>query len=242
MSGTGSRRRRAVSQEEKSQRRDEIMAAAKEVFAHKGFHAATIADIAKQAGLAYGLIYWYFDSKDELFHALMAAEEEALRAHITAALATASGSLDSDARTGGEAQLRAFLQAAAQATFEFFEAETTTVRLLFGDAYVVGDRFEKHLGGIYDRFIGDIETFVVAAQERGEVVSAPPRMIAYTLAALMGQFAHRRLTTDDDATAAQVADFVVSLLLDGLRPRSAPAESMASVNSCVVHTRPAGLP
>jgi AcrR family transcriptional regulator len=65
------RRRRAVSAEDKSQRRDEIMAAAKEVFARKGFHDTTIADIAKQAGLAYGSIYWYFDSKDELFHALM---------------------------------------------------------------------------------------------------------------------------------------------------------------------------
>jgi AcrR family transcriptional regulator len=37
------------------------------VFARKGFHATTIADIAKQAGLAYGSIYWYFDSEEELF-------------------------------------------------------------------------------------------------------------------------------------------------------------------------------
>ena len=57
MSST-TRRRRAVSAEDKSQRRDEIMAAAKEVFARKGFHDTTIADIAKRAGLAYGSIYW----------------------------------------------------------------------------------------------------------------------------------------------------------------------------------------
>ena len=67
------------------------MAAAKEVFARKGFHATTIADIAKQAGLAYGSVYWYFDSKDELFHALMAAEESALRTHVAAALAASGG-------------------------------------------------------------------------------------------------------------------------------------------------------
>ena len=84
---SSTRRRRAVSDEEKLQRRDEIMAAAKTVFARKGFHATTISDIAKQAGLAYGLIYWYFDSKDELFHALMAVEEGALRSHVAAALA-----------------------------------------------------------------------------------------------------------------------------------------------------------
>ena len=192
------------------------MAAAKEVFARKGFHATTIADIAKQAGLAYGSIYWYFDSKDKLFHALMAVEEGALRAHVAAAL-TAPGA--SAGYALGEAPFRAFLKSSVQATFEFFEADKATVKLLFRDAYTLGDRFEKHLGGIYERFIDDIETFVVASQERGEVVAAPSRMVAYTLAALVGQLAHRRLSTDDDVTAAQVADFVVALVLDGLRPR-----------------------
>ena len=188
------------------------MAAAKEVFARKGFHAMTIADIAKQAGLAYGSIYWYFDSKDDLFHALMAAEEHALRAHVAVALGALGVRPDS-----GEAPFRA----AVRATLEFFEADKATVKLLFRDAYALGDRFEKHLGGIYERFIDDVEAFIVAAQQRGQVISAPSRMVAYTLAALVGQLAHRRLSTDDDVTAAQVADFVVALVLDGLRPRDA---------------------
>jgi len=214
---TSTRRRRAVSDEDKSARRGEIMAAAKEVFARKGFHETTIADIAKEAGLAYGSVYWYFDSKDELFHALMAVEESALRNHVTAALAHLS-KVGPPAESAGE---EAPLRTAVQATLEFFEADKATVKLLFRDAYALGDRFEKHLGGIYERFIDDIETFIVAAQERGQVVAAPARMVAYTLAALVGQLAHRRLNTDDDVTAAQVADFVVALVLDGLRPRGA---------------------
>jgi AcrR family transcriptional regulator len=204
---TTTRRRRAVSAEDKSRRRDEIMGAAKEVFARKGFHDTTIADVAKRAGLAYGSIYWYFDSKDELFHALMAVEEGALRSHIAAAVGAFQGSDGAPFRT------------AVQATFEFFEADKATVKLLFRDAYALGDRFEKHLGGIYERFIDDIESVIVVAQQRGEVVAAPPRMVAYTLAALIGQLAHRRLSTDDGVTAAEVADFVVTLAFNGLRPR-----------------------
>ncbi|OBF47891.1 TetR family transcriptional regulator [Mycobacterium sp. 852002-50816_SCH5313054-b] len=211
---SATRRRRAVSDEDKSQRRDQIMAAAKEVFARKGFHATTIADIAKRAGLAYGSVYWYFDSKDELFHALMAAEEGTLRDHVVSALA-AAGVPAADA--GHEEPLRV----AVRATLEFFESDKATVQLLLRDPYAMGERFEKHLGGIYERFIDDIETFIVAAQARGEVVAAPPRMVAYALAALVGQLAHRRLRTDDDVTAAEVADFVVALALDGLRPREA---------------------
>ena len=144
---TRTRRRPAVSEEDKSQRRDEIMAAAKKVFARNGFHATTIADIAKEAGLAYGSVYWYFDSKDDLFHALMAAEEYALRTHVAAA---GGARQDSD----GEAPFRA----AVQATFEFFEADKATGKLLFRDAYALGDRFDNRLGGIYERFIDDIET------------------------------------------------------------------------------------
>ncbi|ORW33452.1 TetR family transcriptional regulator [Mycobacterium paraense] len=208
---SATRRRRAVSDEDKSQRRDQIMGAAKEAFARKGFHATTIADIAKRAGLAYGSVYWYFDSKDELFHALMAAEEAALRGHIAAALGVPPDG------HGQEESLRV----AVRATLEFFESDKATVKLLLRDPYAMGERFEKHLGGIYERFVDDIETFIVAAQERGEVVAAPPRMVAYTLAALVGQLAQRRLSTDDDVTAAEVADFVVALALDGLRPRNA---------------------
>jgi AcrR family transcriptional regulator len=211
---SGVRRSRAVTDEDKSQRRDQIMAAAKEAFADRGFHATTIAYIAKRAHLAYGSVYWYFDSKDELFHALMAAEESALRGHVGAALVAA------EAGNGGRpVPLRASLQTAAQATLEFFEADKATVKLLLRDPYALGERFENHLGGMYERFVDDIEAVVVAAQASGEVVAAPPRMVAYTLAALVGQLAQRRLSTDDGVTAAQVADFVVALVFDGLRPR-----------------------
>jgi AcrR family transcriptional regulator len=213
------RRRRAVSDEDKSQRRDQIMAAAKKVFVRKGFHATTIADIAKEAGLAYGSVYWYFNSKDDLFHDLIAAEESALRSHVEVALA-ASGTPFAYA----EQTFRVTLQAA----FEFFETETATAKLLFRDAYAMDNRFDKHLGGIYGRFVDDIANSIVAAQESGEVVAAPPRMVAYTLTVLIGHLGHRRLTTDDGVSAAEAADFVVSLILNGLRPRNSGIDGRPS--------------
>lgn len=210
--------RRAVSDEEKSQRRDDILGAAKIVFARKGYQATTIADIAKQVGLAYGSIYWYFSSKDELFHALMEAEEAALRGHLAATL---SG-------LGAGASGEVIFRAAVRATFEFFEADRATVKLLFRDSLALGDRFEKHLFGIYERFIADIEALIADAQRRGELVAAPPRMVAFSLAALIGQLAYRRLTTDDGVDAGVVADFVVSLVLDGLRPRPSRLSTKAA--------------
>src|ERR1700739_2551779 len=104
--------RRAMSDEEKGERRGEILAAAKKVFARKGYHGTTIAEIAKTARLSYGAIYWYFDSKDALFHELLETEGQSLRRHVTEALTTtpAAGAPDAPFR------------AAVRATFEFFES------------------------------------------------------------------------------------------------------------------------
>jgi AcrR family transcriptional regulator len=185
------------------------MAAAKKVFVDKGFHATTIADIAKEAELAYGSVYWYYDSKDDLFHQLIAVEEYALRTYVAVALA------ESGTRFGfAEAPFRASLRA----TFEFFEANPATAKLLFRDAYALDSRFDQHLGGVYERFIDEIEMLIVAAQERGDVVAAPPRLVAYVLTALIGHMAHRRLSIDDGVSAAEAADLVVSLVIKGLRP------------------------
>jgi len=47
-------------------RRASIREAAVRVFARKGFHDARVGDIAAEAGVAHGLLYHYFDSKDAL--------------------------------------------------------------------------------------------------------------------------------------------------------------------------------
>ena len=47
-----------------------ILDAAVRVFARQGFHAARVSDIADEAGVAYGLVYHYFQSKDEVLDTL----------------------------------------------------------------------------------------------------------------------------------------------------------------------------
>jgi len=54
---------RATGSEEK---RRQILDAAVRVFARKGFHTSRVGDIAEEAGVAHGLLYHYFSSKDEV--------------------------------------------------------------------------------------------------------------------------------------------------------------------------------
>jgi TetR/AcrR family fatty acid metabolism transcriptional regulator len=54
----------------KSDRRRQILDAAVRVFAQKGFVQCRVSDIAEEAGVAYGLVYHYFGSKDEVLDTL----------------------------------------------------------------------------------------------------------------------------------------------------------------------------
>ena len=58
---------RSIAPEEK---RRLILQAAVRVFARKGFHDSRVGDIAEEAGIAHGLLYHYFDSKDELLETI----------------------------------------------------------------------------------------------------------------------------------------------------------------------------
>ncbi|HYC81824.1 MAG TPA: TetR/AcrR family transcriptional regulator, partial [Solirubrobacterales bacterium] len=53
-----------------AEKRRQILDAAVRVFARQGFHATRVSDIADEAGVAYGLVYHYFRSKDEVLNEL----------------------------------------------------------------------------------------------------------------------------------------------------------------------------
>jgi len=55
-----------MSLEKQKEKRANILDAAVKVFAKKGFHSAKIGDVAREAGVAHGTVYLYFESKDEL--------------------------------------------------------------------------------------------------------------------------------------------------------------------------------
>lgn len=204
--------KRAVSDEDKRERRRAIMTAAKRVFAENGYHATTIADVAKGADLSYGSIYWYFDSKEALFQALMDSEQRALRRHVAAAV----GDVDRD---DDEQSRRRALADGVRAIFEYFEMDKSSAKLLFRDAITLGSGIERHLYSIYEGFIDDIEKMIVYAQQHGVILEAPPRLIAFSIGGLIGNIAHRRTLTDDGFETEEVAEFVVNMILDGLRPR-----------------------
>ena len=63
-------------------RRRQILDAAIRVFARQGFHSCRVSDIADEAGVAYGLVYHYFKSKDQVLNELFTERWSLLLAAI----------------------------------------------------------------------------------------------------------------------------------------------------------------
>ena len=79
-----------------AERRAQIVDAALACFSRKGYNNTTMDDIVAESGLSKGSLYWYFDSKDELFEAAVASFFEELGQEALASLdqyPTATGKL-----------------------------------------------------------------------------------------------------------------------------------------------------
>ncbi|MFN8596814.1 MAG: TetR/AcrR family transcriptional regulator [Anaerolineae bacterium] len=112
--GTASRRER-----EKAQRRDDILRAAKTVFFTRGYHAATVDDVAVAAEVGKGTVYLYFDTKETILAHLLLDGLDALVADLEAAYAI-DEALDAGTR----------LRRIAIAYLKFFQTSPEYYRLI----------------------------------------------------------------------------------------------------------------
>ena len=114
------------------QRRQEILAAAEEVFARSGYHGASLDDIAQAAGISKALIYEHFPSKRDLHASLVSAHVEEIFRRLQA---------NASAGLPGEERLRGGIDA----FLSFVEEHREAWRALFRDAAdpEVGDVIER---------------------------------------------------------------------------------------------------
>jgi TetR/AcrR family fatty acid metabolism transcriptional regulator len=76
--------RKATASESEPEKRRAILHAAVRVFAEKGYHGCRIADVARAADVAYGLVYHYFRNKEELLESVFAEQWAILINALTA--------------------------------------------------------------------------------------------------------------------------------------------------------------
>jgi AcrR family transcriptional regulator len=102
MSSSTQTRRRPTRAQKREANRERILRAARAVFGERGYHDATIEEIADEAGLSNGAIYYNFANKEDLFLALLdeRLDErlEHVRRSLTADLASGDAAVGKEAR------------------------------------------------------------------------------------------------------------------------------------------------
>ncbi len=163
--------------------RARILAAAREVFAQRGYHGALVEDVAREAGVSKGAVYVHFPSKEELFLSLVEEAGVQLAGRVAAAVASARG---------GEAKVRAALEAALGA---FAENESLT-RLVLVEWVGLSPAFEERRFALETALARLIQSYLDEAVAEGRIPPQDTELAAFAwlgaIHALVVRWLHTR--------------------------------------------------
>lgn len=194
---------RAVSQEE---RRRQILDAAVRAFAKRGYHASRVSDIAEEAGVAYGLVYHYFESKEAVLEAI-----------FTDTWGTMLEAIRSVEET--ETSPREQLRKTAAIVLRTWRNDPDLVRVLVREVTRRGEQLQREVGEIALAFEA-LERIVRRGQESGAFrTDVEPRLAAWILYGALEEiltgWVLGQLPDGEDAVA-EAERAVVQVLCDGL--------------------------
>ena len=187
-------------------RRNQILDAATKVFAEKGFHPTTIKDIAREAGIADGTIYNYFENKTALILGIFDRLNE-------------SDQRDEDFSKFSEVDFRSFMKAYLRHRLTVLQAGNFEVfRVVLSEIMV-----NKELRELYYRKIVE-PTFTIAEryfQRWAEQHIFKPIDISMTMRAISGMvlgliLEHIMGDKTLEAKWDELPDFLTDMILDGL--------------------------
>jgi TetR/AcrR family fatty acid metabolism transcriptional regulator len=190
-------------------RRKTILRAAVEVFARKGYHGCRIADVAREAGVAYGLVYHYFKNKEELLQLVFEAGWGGFMSRIRDA-AEASAPLEQK------------IHRIAQVAFEAYRIDPRGVRVLVLEFARSPSTGEANRRTAFAEVLGVITRMFERARARGELrAGLEPALCAAMLfgsveMSLTG-FVMGLLDPRESGLLAQAQEQLTSLFLDGAR-------------------------
>ena len=188
-----------------------ILDGAVRVFARQGFHTCRVSDIADEAGVAYGLVYHYFQSKDEVLDTLFVERWELLLATIA----------DIDAQP---LPARDKLHAIASFVIDSYRHDPDLMKVIIIEVTRAANTFGSTHIELIRRAYQSLASIVATAQADGSfhsAVSAEFAAMAYygTIEQVLTGWIFGWLEEDEDAYD-RAKDFVVCTICDGLEAHS----------------------
>ena len=179
-----------------------LLEAAALEFGERGYHDAAITGITQRAGVALGTFYTYFESKEELFRALVRDMSHATRQHVAEAARGAPDRLTAE-RLG----LEAFIA--------FVRKHRELYRIIEEAQFVADDVYREH----YLTFAEGYRRNLAAARARGEIAEGDDEPRAWAMIGMSVFLGMRYGVWQEDLSPAEVAEAAIDLVSEGLRKR-----------------------
>lgn len=189
------------------ERRQQLLAAAAERFATRGFDDTSVSDLVDAVGVGKGVFYWYFESKEQILAEVLRDAREELRRRQADALR----GVDDPVR---RIELAVRVGLCWQADHRHVSRITRWAR----DDERFAPVFRRH----QDAAVADVVRQVKEAMVAGRLRDGDPVLIAHALVAL-GTRLGRTWVIERGADPDEIADLVVAVALHGLLEADDPA-------------------
>lgn len=192
-------------------RREQILDAAMRVFSQKGFAKATNKDVAREAGITPGLIYYYFESKESLLANIL---EERSPIKLIRSFPPEIYALPPEV----------FLRMLVQRVLGIVESESIVLLLrMFLPEVIHNPETGQIIVGFFQRVLEFLGNYFKAKEEQGEFRQIDAALTAQVFfGSIMGFVLRRQIVRDPTALAysqEQIAEIIVETTLKGVLAR-----------------------
>jgi len=193
---------------EKLGRKNDILKASEIVFAKKGFHKATMNDIAKESRYAVGTIYIYFKNKNDLYFTLMKSKFHRMTEGVKGAVENANP----------QNKIKALIKF----QLESFQSDKDFFKILFSDVRstenATREKFTKEHISAFIKHIKYIASIVELSRKSGYVRKDVDSLrAAYLIAAMMNASVFYWISDKKQTISLNdQVDFVYDMVLNGI--------------------------
>ncbi len=203
MIGTLSRRERV-----KLANRRAILSAAEEIFAQKGFYAATTDEIAERAEFSKGALYSYFKSKEEMFFSLVREKVDSLEKKVKESIKSASTPIES-------------IENLIKTHLEFFEENKGFFQIMASERsrFELGikDKLRKELMKRFQTYLKKVERPMKAAVDNKDLKNIDPNHLAIALIGMVHSFTAQWILTGRESPLTELSPVITRLFFHGAK-------------------------
>jgi AcrR family transcriptional regulator len=194
---------------ERARRGEEVLSAARHLFARKGYQRSTMVEIAAGSELALGTLYQLFPSKEAILCSLLEEYMDGLIARVREAV-------------GRSADARLQLEDIVRTQLAFSRENADVLRLYLsgwiGYEFTVRRQFGERIDTKYEQYLGLLTAVFRRGSRDGTLVAEPPRRLAIALAGMIHALI-RRWLREKKLNLMGEGEALLPLLLRGVTRR-----------------------